>query len=113
MRPPTGRREALEQLTRRGVSQRAAYRYLGLSRRLAQYTLQQPGKDRALGEQLMATAQAYPRFGYRRSAAWLDLWKPSNYGRVSSVTWPELTALRTNRYDALPHNIAIFAIPLP
>ena len=71
MRSPTGRREALEMLTRRGVSQRAACRYLGLSRRVAHYALRQPGKDRALGEQLMATAQAYPRFGYRRSAAWL------------------------------------------
>ena len=72
MMSPTGRRAALEQITRRGVSQRAACRYLGLSRRVAQYTLRQPAKDRALGEELMATAQTYPRFGYRRSAAWLD-----------------------------------------
>jgi len=72
MMSPTGRRAALEQITRRGVSQRAACRYLGLSRRVAQYALRQPAKDRALGEQLMATSQQYPRFGYRRSAAWLD-----------------------------------------
>lgn len=72
MRSPMGRRAALEQITRRGVSQRAACRYLGVSRRVADYPLRQPAKDRALGEQLMATAQTYPRFGYRRSAAWLD-----------------------------------------
>ncbi len=36
---PTGRREALEVLTRRGLSQRKACRYLGLSRRVATYTL--------------------------------------------------------------------------
>jgi putative transposase len=62
----------MDHITRRGVSQRAACRYLGLSRRVAQYALRQPAKDRALGEELMATAQTYPRFGYRRSAAWLD-----------------------------------------
>ena len=72
MSSPTGRRAALEQITRRGVSQRAACRYLGMSRRVTHYALRQPAKDRSLGEQLMATAQAYPRFGYRRSAAWLD-----------------------------------------
>ena len=47
----------MELLTHRGVSQRAACRYLGLSRRVAQYALRQPGKDRILGEQLMATSQ--------------------------------------------------------
>lgn len=72
MSSPAGRRRALEQLTRRGVSQRAACRYPGCSRRVAHYRLRQPTKDRALGERLMSTAQAYPRFGYRRSAAWLD-----------------------------------------
>ena len=72
MSSPTGRRAALEQITRRGVSQRAACRYLGISRRVPQYELRQPSKDRVLAEQLMATSQAYPRFGYRRSAAWLD-----------------------------------------
>lgn len=72
MSSPTGRRAAVEQLTRRGVSQRAACRYLGLSRRVLQYGLRQPQKDRELGARLMASAQQYPRFGYRRTAAWLD-----------------------------------------
>lgn len=73
MSTPTGRREALEVLTRRGVSHRKACGYLGRSRRVATYTLKQPEKDRSLGEQLMAAAQELPRFGYRRMSAWLAL----------------------------------------
>jgi transposase InsO family protein len=72
MSTPTGRRQALERITSRGVSKRAACRHLGLSRRVADYKLKQPLKDRQLAEQLMVTAQQYPRFGYRRTAAWLD-----------------------------------------
>jgi transposase InsO family protein len=72
MTTPTGRREVLELVTSRGVSKRAACRYLGLSRRVAQYGLTQPEKDRQLGERVMAASQQYPRFGYRRTAAWLD-----------------------------------------
>lgn len=72
MTTPTGRREVLELLTRRGVSKRAACRYLGVSRRIVHYELRQPAKDRLLGEQLMSASQQYPRFGYRRTAAWLD-----------------------------------------
>ncbi|WP_156440146.1 IS3 family transposase [Burkholderia savannae] len=73
MSTPTGRREALEVLTRRGLSQRKACCYLGLSRRVATYTLKQPEKDRNLGERLIAAAQEVPRFGYRRMSAWLAL----------------------------------------
>lgn len=39
---------------------------------MLQYGLRQPQKDRALAARLMASAQQYPRFGYRRTAAWLD-----------------------------------------
>lgn len=70
---PTGRREALEVLTRRGLSQRKACCYLGLSRRVATYTLRQPEKDRSLSERLIAATQEVPRFGYRRMSAWLAL----------------------------------------
>ncbi len=73
MNTPTGQREALEVLTRRGLSQRKACRYLGLSRRVATYTLKQPEKDRSLGGRLMAAAHEVPRFGYRRMSAWLAL----------------------------------------
>lgn len=41
MSTPTGRREALEVLTRRGLSRRKACRYLGLSRRVPAYTPRQ------------------------------------------------------------------------
>lgn len=73
MTTPSGRREALDALTRRGVSQRKACRYLGFSRRVSGYALRQPVKDRAVGERLMAATQEVPRFGYRRMAAWVSL----------------------------------------
>jgi transposase InsO family protein len=73
MSTPAGRRQALEQVTSRGVSARAACRYLRLSRRVTSYALRQPSKDRALGERVLATTQQFPRFGYRRTAVWLDL----------------------------------------
>ena len=71
MSSPAGRREALQCLTSRGVFQRAACRHLGFSRRVATYGLKQAQKDHDLGNRLMATSQEFPRFGYRRSAAWL------------------------------------------
>lgn len=72
MTSPAGRREALAALTSRGVSNRAACRYLGMSRRVPHYALRQPAKDRTLTQQLLASVQQHPRFGYRRTAAWLD-----------------------------------------
>lgn len=72
MSTPTGRREALQCLTSRGLSERAACRHLGLSRRVTTYALKQPTKDRDLGSRLMATSQEFPRFGYRRTAFWLN-----------------------------------------
>ncbi len=71
MMTPVGRREALEAVTRRGVSARAGCRYLRLSRRVSGYTLKQPAKDQDLGRQLVASSQQFPRFGSRRTAAWL------------------------------------------
>ena len=73
MTTPSGRRAALDHLTRRGVSQRKACRYLGLSRRVACYRLRQPDKDRVVGQRLITASQDVPRFGYRRMAAWLAL----------------------------------------
>ncbi len=71
--PPTGRRDALEVWTRRGLSQRKVCRYLGLSRRVATYALKQSEKDRRLGERPLAASPEVPRFGYRRMAAWLAM----------------------------------------
>ena len=73
MRTPAGRREALFSLTCRGVSQRSACRYLGVSRRVPKYALRQPDKDRIVTDRLLAAVQDVPRFGYRRMAAWLSL----------------------------------------
>ena len=73
MSSPLGRRRLLALVIQRGLSQRAACRLLGLSRRVACYRLRQPVKDESVGEQLMATSQRFPRFGYRRVAAWLQL----------------------------------------
>ena len=73
MRSPLAKRRVLALAGQRGLSQRRACRVLGLSRRVACYQLRQPEKDRPLGEQLMATSQRFPRFGYRRAAAWLSL----------------------------------------
>jgi hypothetical protein len=73
MSTPAGRRQALEAVSSRGVSERAACRYLGLSRRVTGYELRQPVKDRALGERLIASSQELPRFGYRRTALWLKV----------------------------------------
>jgi putative transposase len=73
MNTQTGRRDALEVLIRRGLSQRKACRYLGLSGRVPAYKPNQPEKDRLLGHQLIAASQEPPRFGFRRISAWLSL----------------------------------------
>lgn len=52
----------------KGLSQRAACRALGLSRRVTGYALRQPAKDEQLAEVLRETSGRYPRFGYRRVA---------------------------------------------
>ena len=73
MTSPSGRRAALVALTRRGLSQRKACRYLDLSRRIAGYALRQPAADQTLAERLLAASPQVPRFGYRRMAAWLGV----------------------------------------
>lgn len=73
MTSPSGRRAALVVLTRRGLSQRKACRYLDLSRRIAGYALRQPAADQTLAERLLAASPQVPRFGYRRMAAWLGV----------------------------------------
>ena len=73
MTSPLARRRLLALTGQRGLSQRAACRVLGLSRRIACYRLRQPEKDRSTAEQLVATSQRFPRFGYRRAAVWLKL----------------------------------------
>lgn len=73
MRSPLARRRLLAITGERGLSARKACRLLGLSRSVACYELRQPVKDQPVADQLLATTQRFPRFGYRRVAAWLSL----------------------------------------
>ena len=75
---PAVRREALEILKAKGLSERAACRIVGVSRRIASYALRQPVKDKELGTQLIEASGRYPRFGYRRIAVMTD----QSIGRV-------------------------------
>jgi transposase InsO family protein len=65
---PATRREALEILTKKGLSQRSACRIAGVSRRIGSYELKQPEKDNIIAAQLIEASGRYPRFGYRRIA---------------------------------------------
>ena len=49
MVPPAVRREALEILKAKGLSERAACRIAGVSRRIASYALRQPAKIKRWG----------------------------------------------------------------
>jgi putative transposase len=73
MLTPTARRRAMTVMRSRGLSKRAAARGLGLSRAVEHYRLKQPGKDAVLSGRIQNTRQQFPRFGYRRMAAWLDV----------------------------------------
>ena len=73
MTTPSARRDSVQVLVRRGLSQRKACAYLGLSRRITSYAPRQAEKDRAVAERLLAASPQVPRFGYRRMAAWLAL----------------------------------------
>ena len=61
--PDARRLKALEALSSRGMSERAACLYLGLSRRVTGYELKQPVKDKRLGERLIESSQELPRCG--------------------------------------------------
>lgn len=73
MMTPSARRDTVQVLVRRGISQRKACGYLGVSRRITSYVPRQAVKDRSVAEKLLAASPQVPRFGYRRMAAWLDL----------------------------------------
>lgn len=70
---PVHRREAMVKLVNRGLSKSAAIKMLGWSRAVACYALQQPMKDAELGNRITEVSQRFPRFGYRRIAAWTDI----------------------------------------
>ncbi len=70
---PVHRREAMVKLVNRGLSKSAAIKMLGWSRAVACYALKQPMKDAELGNRITEVSQRFPRFGYRRIAAWTDI----------------------------------------
>lgn len=69
---PATKRAALEILKNKGLSERAACRFAGVSRRVPAYEPKQPAKDKALEIELMEASARYPRFGYRRIAVMTD-----------------------------------------
>lgn len=77
----------IEQVEAKGLSQRAACRYSGLSRAVCRYELRRPVQDAQFLEQMRTAARANPRYGYRRVAiesgigfgrCW-RLWKRYNF----------------------------------
>lgn len=72
-----------EHMKNTGLSQRAACRWIGVSRAVSRYELLRPAQDAECLKKMRTAAQANPRYGYRRVAvvsgvgfgrAWL-LWK--------------------------------------
>lgn len=77
----------IEQVKAKGLSQRAACRYTGLSRAVCRYVLRRPAQDVQFLEKMRTAARANPRYGYRRVAiesglgfgrCW-RLWKRYNF----------------------------------
>lgn len=66
------KRDALELLKAKGLSEHAAYRIAGVSRRIASYELGQPAKDKELGPNSLRHRDTIPRFGYRNIAVMMD-----------------------------------------
>ncbi len=84
---PTQRHELLTHLTDKGLSQRSACRWSGLSRRVARYRLRQTEQDAQALVAMQLVMNRHPRFGYRRVAvlaqlsfkrAW-RLWKQQGF----------------------------------
>lgn len=77
----------IEQVGAKGLSQRAACRYTGISRSVCRYELRRPVEDAQFLEKMRTAARANPRYGYRRVAVesglgfgrcW-RLWKRYNF----------------------------------
>jgi transposase InsO family protein len=77
----------LEQVAAKGLSQRAACRYTGLSRAVCRYVLRRPAQEAQVLEKMRTASRANPRYGYRRVAiesgigfgrCW-RLWKRHNF----------------------------------
>ncbi|NTV47830.1 MAG: IS3 family transposase [Chlorobiales bacterium] len=77
----------IKQVETKGISQRAACRYTGISRAVCRYVLRRPTQDILFLEKMRTAARANPRYGYRRVAIESDigfgrcwrLWKRYNF----------------------------------
>lgn len=58
----------IDHVEAKGLSQRAACRYTGISRAVCRYELHRPAQDAQFLEKMRAMARANPRYGYRRVA---------------------------------------------
>jgi putative transposase len=58
----------IDHVEAKGLSQRAACRYSGISRAVCRYELQRPDQDARVVETMRTAARANPRYGYRRVA---------------------------------------------
>lgn len=58
----------IDYIESKGLSQRAACRYSGVSRAVCRYELQRPDQDARDVEKMCTAARAHPRYGYRRVA---------------------------------------------
>jgi len=58
----------IEHVENKGLSQRAACRYTGISRAVCKYVLRRPAQDVQFLEKMRTAARANPRYGYRRVA---------------------------------------------
>lgn len=59
----------IEHMEDKGLSQRSACRWLGVSRAVGRYELLRPAQDAEYLQKMRTAAQANPRYGYRRVAA--------------------------------------------
>ena len=59
----------LEHLEDKGLSQRSACRWMGVSRAVGRYELRRPAQDADFLDKMRRAAKANPRYGYRRVAA--------------------------------------------
>lgn len=123
---PAQRHDVLEHLTGKGLSQRSACRWSGISRSVARYRLRQVVQDAQALTAMQPVMTQHPRFGYRRVAvlaqlsfkrAW-RLWKqqgfavqPARMRRPRSVHRDERLHQATHRnhvwtYDILYDRLA-------
>jgi transposase InsO family protein len=58
----------IEQVVAKGLSQRVACRYTGISRTVCRYELRRPAREAQFLEKMRTAARANPRYGYRRVA---------------------------------------------